>query len=213
MTASAVRAAGPAAPSPTVLYRDDGPLGRALGALGRRVPAPPVLLVLAAITPLAVLLAIHGEDPPLGALGAAIGWAVVVGGLSSGRPHQGKLDWASPTILRLLEYATLVWMAAIADAMPAAFALLCAIAFRHYDIVYRLRHRQIPPPAWINAIGGGWEGRLIVAFALLSLDVLEEGLFAAALLLGVISVGESAAGWARQSARGMEDDDDEADVT
>ena len=48
----------------------------------------------------------------------------------------------------------------------AAFALLCALAFRHYDLVYRLRHRGVAPPRWLDRAGGGWDGRLLAGFVL-----------------------------------------------
>lgn len=211
-TVSAVRSG---ARRPIELYRDDGPLGRALSAAGRRVRVPAILLLLAAGLPLAALLASHGDDPPRGALGLALVWAVLLGGGSGGRPHDGRFAWAVPTTLRLIEYGTLIWIAATGPdaAMPATFALLSAIAFRHYDIVYRLRHRSVPPPAWITGVGLGWEGRLLVAYALLLAGVLPAGLYVAALGLAVVSVGESAAGWARQSAGSLVDDEDDDDIS
>ena len=47
------------------------------------------------------------------------------------------------------EYAGILWVAALAgpSSVPAAFALLCAITFRHYDIVYRLRQRGVDAAA------------------------------------------------------------------
>lgn len=211
---SAVPAAPAAAAAPDTrlaLYRDDGPLAIAIGRIGMRLPVPGIVLLLAAAAPLVALLATHGEDPPRGALGAALGWAVLAGGLSSGRPQGGRFDWAVPTVLRMVEYGTFIWLAAIGPgaAQPAVYAFLCAIAFRQYDIVYRVRHRSEPPPAWITTIGGGWDGRLLVAYALLLLDALPAGLFLAAAALAVVSVTESARGWARQSARGLSDDDDD----
>ena len=44
------------------------------------------------------------------------------------------------------EYAGLLWLGALAGASssPAAFALLAALALRHYDLVYGLRYRGAP---------------------------------------------------------------------
>ena len=63
--------------------------------------------------------------------------------------------WAEPALLRAIEYAGLIWIAALAgeSRVPAAFALLAALAFRHYDLVYRLRQRGTAParvgrPRW-----------------------------------------------------------------
>ena len=193
------------------LYRDDGPLARQLGRLlgHRRIPAE--ALVVLALAPLAALLVAEREEVTEGALALAIGWAVVAGGASSGCSHLGRFAWAVPTLLRMLEYGTLVWMvrAESEAALPGVFALLCAIAFRHYDIVYRLRHRREPPPDWVNWVGLGWEGRLLLVLVLVLAGTVPWSLYAAALALAVVSVTESALVWVRAGARGMEADDDE----
>ena len=211
MSATVLTSVAPGVRPTLELYRDDGPLARLLGrVLGRpRVPAE-ALIVLAAL-PLAILLAAHGAGVSREALGAALAWAVLIGGASSGCSHHGRMAWAVPTGLRLLEYGTLLWMvrAEAENALPALFVFLCAVAFRHYDIVYRLRHRREPPPDWINWIGLGWEGRLVLGYALVVLGALPWALYAAGGLLALVSVWESAAGWVRQSTRGMEEDDDE----
>ncbi len=192
-------------------YRDDGPLARLVGrALGRRT-LPAEAFVVLALAPLAVLLVLEGADVSHGALGGAIAWAVLAGGISSGCSHAGRFAWAVPTLLRLLEYGTLIWIvrADSEDSLPGVFVFLCAIAFRHYDIVYRLRHRHEPPPDWINWIGAGWEGRLLIVFALLVLGALPWALYGLGFLLALVSVWESAAGWVKMSARGMEESDAE----
>jgi hypothetical protein len=115
-----------------------------------------------------------------------------------GRPPGGRLAWAVPPLVRLVEYGGLVAIAALegASALPAAFALLCALAFRHYDLVYRLRHRGETPPAWVNALAGGWEVRLLAAALLLAVGALPEAYWVAAAVYGAVFAGESAAGWA-----------------
>lgn len=116
-----------------------------------------------------------------------------------GRPPGGRMAWAVPPLVRLVEYAGLVAIAAIEGehALPAAFALLCALAFRHYDLVYRLRHRGEVPPRWLNALAGGWEVRLLAAAALLAAGALPAGYYIAAAVFGVVFAAESVAGWAR----------------
>ena len=180
-------------------YRDDGPLARALGVLGRAVPLPPIFLIVAGGLPLCVLLLVRREAVTEEVLGLLIGWAVVLGGLSSGRPHTDRLRWAVPPALRLLEYATIVWIGMLAGAAsrPAAFALLCALAFRHYDLVYRLRHQGVTPPAWIGNLALGWEGRLIGAWLLWVADLLPEGFFVAAIAFGVVFVTDAIVSWRR----------------
>jgi hypothetical protein len=99
--------------------------------------------------------------------------------------------------MRATEYLALVWIAAIEgpDAYPAAFALLAALTFRHYDLVYRLRHRGVVPAHWVSALSGGWELRLIAAYVLLAVGALPAAYFVAAAVLAVAFVGEAIYGW------------------
>lgn len=182
------------------LYRDDGPLARAVGgALGARLRLPPLVLVAAGAAPLLAVLAVGGADVPLAAVGAVVAWTVLLGALSQGRAHDDRFAWAVPVVLRLVEYAGLLWLGALAgaDAVPAAFALLAVLAFRHYDIVYRLRYQGVSPPAWLGVVAGGWDGRLLLGFVLLAAGTLPAGFFAAAIALAVVLAAESAAGWSR----------------
>jgi hypothetical protein len=188
------------APSRLLAYRDDGPVAGAVGALlGRVARVPPAALAVAGVLPLLAAIAIEGDGASDAVVGAAIAWLIVVAGASAGRTDDGRFRWLSTPMLRLGEYAALIWMGAIAggSGIPAAFALLCALAFRHYDLVYRLRTQGAEPPVWVGVLGGGWAGRLIVAYVLLQLDVLATGLFVAAGVLGAVFVAESASSWAR----------------
>jgi hypothetical protein len=181
------------------VYRDDGPLTRLLGTLGRALPLPPLFLIVAGGLPLCLLLLARREDVTEPVVGLLIAWAVLAAGVSSGRPHGDRLRWGVPPALRLLEYATIVWIGMLAGpgARPAAFALLCALAFRHYDLVYRLRHQGTTPPAWVDNLALGWEGRLIGVYLLWVADLLPEGLFVAAALFAVVFVGDAIASWRR----------------
>ena len=188
---------GSAASSGTLeAYRDDGPLALALG----RVPLPALpaaALVLAGVLGLLAVVAIAGDGASWPLVGAAVAWVVLLAGVSSGRPLRDRLRWAVPPALRVAEYAGLLWIAAVAgpSAVPAAFALLCANTFRHYDIVYRLRHRGVTPPAWLNRAAGGWDGRLLAGFALVAAGAVPAGFQVAAALLAVVFVAESVASW------------------
>lgn len=213
-TAIAAPAAAPA--TPIEVYRDDGPLARALGArLGGSVRLPPWMLLLAGAIPLLAVLAIGGDGAPRLLVAAALAWVIVCGGISSGRPHADRLRWAVPPLLRLVEYASVLWLAALAgqSSHPAAFALLAAVAFRHYDLVYRLRYQGVTPPRWVNLLGGGWDGRLVLGYLLLVTDALPAGFFIAAAVLASAFVGDSIAGWARyhraQALVVYEDEEDE----
>jgi hypothetical protein len=182
---------------PLVLLRDEGPLARAIGAAaGRRVPVPaPVLVALGAL-PLAAAAAIAGDGAADATAAAVVAWLVLLGGLAAGAPNP-RLAWATPALVRASEYGGLLWLAALggARALPAAFALLCALAYRHYELPYRLRYQRRPPPAWVGLIAGGWEGRLIVALVLVLAGAATEGYWVAAAALAAVFVGESIAGW------------------
>jgi hypothetical protein len=188
------------------IYRDDGPIARTLGAVaGRRIPLAPIVLVVAGALPLLVLLALEGDGADQGVVGACLAWLILLGGISSGRPHTDRLRWAVVPMLRLAEYAGVLWLGALAGgAGPAgAFALLAVVAFHHYDLVYRLRYQATTPPRWVGDLAGGWEGRLILGWLLLGADWLPGGFYAIAGLLAVVFVGESVASWTRVQRAGV----------
>ncbi len=197
-------------------YRDDGVLARCLGrALGPAVGLPPVALVLAGAVVLLAAMAVGGDGASRPVAAAVVAWLVVTAGVSSGRPHRDRLRWAVPPVLRLAEYSGLVWLAALAgpSAVPAAFALIAALAFRHYDVVYRLRHRGVAPPAWLGMLAGGWDGRLVIGLVFLLTGALPAAFFVTAGLLGALLLGESALGWTRlgraQATVVYDDEEDE----
>jgi hypothetical protein len=199
---SAATATGRAASAPRSrldAFRDDGPLARALGRLGAAVPVPAAILTPLAILPLVAVLAIEGDEASDVRLGIAVAWTVLTAGMGRGRPQGGRFAWVVPPLLRVLEYGGLLSLAVLAGptAVPVCFALCGALAFHHYDTVYRLRHQGIAPPAWLSAAAGGWEGRLLVAFVLSVVGALETGFLVAATVLAVAYVAESVASWLR----------------
>ena len=103
----------------------------------------------------------------------------------------GRYAWTVPPLLRLFEYAVvlLVVRAVAPDAIPAAFALLFAVAYHHYDALYRVLN-GLPPAGAVHAAGLGVEGRLIVILALAAAgeDALSRGLVVMAVVLAVVFV-------------------------
>jgi hypothetical protein len=192
------------APSPSDVYRDDGPIANALARAGRRLPVPGAVLAAAAALPLLAAIAIEREDGSDVLAGIAIAVAVVGIGLATGRADKGGFRWLMPPIVRLAEYAGLLWLGSLAgdSGVPAAFAFIAAFAFRHYDLVYRLRHRSATPPTWVNLLALGWDGRLLLGYVVLLAGVLPAAFFILAAVLGAVFVVESAAGWTG-SARGQ----------
>ncbi|MGH2837742.1 MAG: DUF5941 domain-containing protein [Thermoleophilaceae bacterium] len=194
-------------------YRDDGALARALGTIGRALPVPPALLVGAGMAGLIVLAATEGDGASNGLVAAGIAWVVLLGGLSSGRPHTDRFAWAVPGFLRVVEYGGLLWIAANAgdSSHAAAFALIAALAFHHYDLVYRPRFQGVAPPVWLGLAAGGWEGRLVLVWALLVAGALPAGMFILAGVLGVVFAIECALSWTRLSVAPLSVYDDEED--
>jgi hypothetical protein len=118
---------------------------------------------------------------------------------SAGRAHDHPFAWIAPPLLRTLEYGFFIALTALAapDAAPFCFAFLGVLAFHHYDVVYRLRHQHTEPPTWVRAVGGGWDGRILVASVLALTGVLGPGLVVAAVVLGLVWGTESASSWLR----------------
>jgi hypothetical protein len=148
-------------------------------------------------------MAATGDGASTGLIAPAVAWFVIFAGLSSATPHTDRLRWLVPPLLRLGEYSAIVWIAVNArdPAAASAFAVLCVLAFRHYDLVYRLRHQGVPPPEWLAILAGGWDGRLILGGLLLVAGALPAGFYVLAGLLGAVLVTESVASWVRY-ARG-----------
>ena len=199
------------------VYRDDGPLATAIGrAAGHRIPLPATALLLVAGLPLVIAIALEGDGASHALVAAVVAWVVLIGGLASGRRLTDRLRWTVPPALRAIEYSGLLWIGAVAgeDAQPATFALLCAITYHHYETVYGLRHRGVSPPGWVNAVAGGWDGRLVLAVVLLAAGALPAAFYVLAGLFAVLFVGETIAEWRRFHAGQQpvyDDEEDEAD--
>jgi hypothetical protein len=214
--AAAIVQEPPAPPDPLAVYRDDGPIARAIGReLGRELPLPAALLVLAGLLPLLVVAIIGGNGVSNVGAAVVLAWILLTVGAASGVRDPGRIAWAATPLSRLTEYAGLIWIAALygASAYPAAYALLAVLAFRHYDLVYRLRHRGVVPARWVSALSLGWDGRLLLAYALLVLGALPAGMYAMAAVLGVAFVGEAVYGWVviGRVEQPLDDDDEEED--
>ncbi|MEV8598355.1 DUF5941 domain-containing protein [Streptomyces griseoviridis] len=166
---------------------DSGPLSALLvraGAGRLRLPAA----VAAALAALLVVV------PALvwGAAWATVGCAVLsvlASAAAVARPLRGALDWLVPPFFRAAEYVTVLVLAAAADvngALPAAFGLVAAVAYHHYDTVYRIRGDAGAPPAWLVRAIGGHEGRTLLVVVLAT--VLSASQFTVALTVLAVAV-------------------------
>ena len=76
---------------------------------------------------------------------------------------QGRFAWSGPALLRALELTTIALLVTIGSKglQPLAFWILFAIAYHHYDTLYRSLQGAMPP-RWLTWLGFGWDGRIVV---------------------------------------------------
>ena len=127
-------------------YRDDGPLSLWLGRLvdGRIPPLPPALVGVF----VTVALTLLGLRNLSGLLVLTPVEAMLLAGLGSCHPHDGRLDWLVPPLLQAGEYLFLAALAFTRLVSPSlVYALIAAVVLRHLDVAYRARHRILWPAA------------------------------------------------------------------
>ncbi|WP_426567881.1 DUF5941 domain-containing protein [Streptomyces canus] len=181
---------------------------------------------------------VRGRVPYMAPLSAAIGavtvvtvawiagpgwWVVLAAGAyllfsaqAVSHPLRGPLDWLVPPLFRAGEYLTVLALAAKADvngALPAAFGLVAAVAYHHYDTVYRIRGNAGAPPAWLVSAVGGQEGRtLLVAVlaALLTASQFTVALTVLAVAVALLVLAESIRFWVSAGAPAVHDEGEPA---
>lgn len=126
---------------------------------------------------------------------------VICSAAAVGRPLTGRLDWLVPPLFRAAEYGTVLVLAADAEvngALPAAYGLVSAVAYHHYDTVYRIRgDAGVPPRLLVRAIGGH-EGRTLavaVLAAVLTASGFTVALTALAVAVALVVLAESIRFW------------------
>jgi Family of unknown function (DUF5941) len=176
---------------------DAGPIARLLAPLALPV-VPWLALGLSALAALGTAAVAGSERRGTTALGLLVVVLIAVPALA--RPPAGRFGWLMPGVVRGLEYGLVVRVVAEVDrpAMPIAFGLLCAVAYHHYDTVYRWRHTGRGPAGWVYRLGMGWDGRLIMLAGIVLFTArLRAPLAIAAVLLAAVFLAESAVGWRR----------------
>ncbi|MGW7418805.1 DUF5941 domain-containing protein [Streptomyces sp. NPDC054813] len=191
---------------------DNGPLA---GFVSRAIPAPlgsPLLVALAGVAVLTV------------SLFSGVTWAPVAGavvyalasGLALARPLKGALDWLVPPLFRAAEYGTVLVLASksgVNGTLPAAFGLVAAVAYHHYDTVYRIRGDAGAPPAWLVRAIGGQEGRTLlvtVVAAVLTATQFKVALTVLAVAVAGLVLVESIRFWASAGAPAVHDEGEPA---
>ncbi|WP_406178242.1 DUF5941 domain-containing protein [Streptomyces sp. NBC_00996] len=194
---------------------DSGPLAEFLTRFTRgfasRGPAY-VAFVAGALVVLGAALAPYGSWWPV--LGAVI--YVLLSPVALARPLKGALDWLVPPFFRAAEYGTVLVLAAKADvngALPAAFGLVAAVAYHHYDTVYRIRGNAGAPPHWLVRAIGGHEGRTLlvtVLAALLTATQFKVALTVLAVAVALLVLVESIRFWVSSGAPAVHDEGEPA---
>ncbi|MCF3174960.1 CDP-alcohol phosphatidyltransferase family protein [Streptomyces sioyaensis] len=198
---------------------DSGPLAELIAgrARGRGRTGSFLAPVMAFLSAAVLLVWVIFQDDPSSWLtvGVALCSALLAGAAVS-RPLKGALDWLVPPFFRAGEYVTILVLAARADvpgALPAAFGLVAAVAYHHYDTVYRIRGGTGAPPRWLVRATGGHEGRVLVVTVLaaaLSPEGFTIALTALAVVLALLVLIESIRFWVSSGAPAVHDEGEPA---
>ncbi|MGP3966188.1 DUF5941 domain-containing protein [Streptomyces sp. 6N223] len=232
------RGARLSAPSARALraLTDSGPAAELIARCGGSTPGPPAartapavvravvsrrplggaLLGVAGTALLLAVLLLTRDDPGWYALAAAAAYALCAG-LGVAGPLDRPLDWLLPPLFRAGEYGCVLLLAVAAEAdgkmngvLPAAFLLVAACAYHHYDTVYRLRGGAGAPPRWLVRATGGQEGRALAVSAAAALWAGGQGFTAALAVLGgalaLVVLGESIRFWVSSRAPAVHDE-------
>ncbi|MFC3573907.1 DUF5941 domain-containing protein [Streptomyces yaanensis] len=177
---------------------DSGPLAELLARVLGKSRGPAFLWAVAGavLMPLAAWF-----DGPGWSVVLAAGVYVLVSSEAVVKPLKGALDWLVPPFFRAAEYCTVLLLAAksgVNGVLPAAFGLVAAVAYHHYDTVYRIRGDADAPPHWLVRAIGGHEGRTLlvtVLAALLSAAQFKVALTALAVYVALVVLVESIRFW------------------
>ncbi|MFE1766385.1 CDP-alcohol phosphatidyltransferase family protein [Streptomyces angustmyceticus] len=198
---------------------DSGPLAEliAAGARGRgrtgSYLAPAMAFLSAAVL---LVWVIFQRDPASWLTVGVAACSALLAGAAVSRPLKGALDWLVPPFFRAGEYVAILVLAARADvpgALPAAYGLVAAVAYHHYDTVYRIRGGTGAPPRWLVRATGGHEGRILVVTVLaaaLSPEGFTIALTALAVVLALLVLVESIRFWVSSQAPAVHDEGEPA---
>jgi phosphatidylglycerophosphate synthase len=191
---------------------DSGPFASLVARVTRARLGAPLLVALAGTAVLAVSLFSGVTWAPVA--GAVV--YTVTAGQALYRPLKGALDWLVPPLFRAAEYGTVLVLAAQADvngALPAAFGLVAAVAYHHYDTVYRIRGDAGAPQAWLVRAIGGHDGRTLlvtVLAAVLTASQFKFALTVLAVAVALVVLVESIRFWVSAGAPAVHDEGEPA---
>ncbi|WP_423247732.1 DUF5941 domain-containing protein [Streptomyces achmelvichensis] len=198
---------------------DSGPLAEAVARAGRRfvaglpAMAPPAIAFVGGAG--LVAAAVFSDYGSVWPVVAAVTY-VITSGLAVARPLKGALDWLVPPVFRAAEYGAILALAMAADvngALPAAYGLVAAVAYHHYDTVYRIRGGTGAPPHWLVRATGGHEGRILLVVLLAALVTDTDftiALAALAVAVALLVLVESIRFWVSSAAPAVHDEGEPA---
>lgn len=168
----------------------------------------------------AAILLVEAGDKSVGSYWVVLAAVVYVAaaGVAVAHSLKGPLDWLVPPIFRAAEYSLILILAARSEvngALPAAYGLVAAVAYHHYDTVYRIRGGTGAPPAWLVRTIGGHEGRVLLVTVLAALlasrgDDFALALTALAVALALVVLVESIRFWVSSGAPAVHDEGETA---
>jgi phosphatidylglycerophosphate synthase len=179
--------------------RDDGPIARTLGSLGRGRVSPLVALAPGLVAVLiAAGFAIVGDRGPRWLVLIYAGLALLAGAAASSR-HDGPLDWLTVAGLRATEY-TFIVVAGVLGGVPLwlVYTLLLVLTLYHYDVTGRIEKQATPVRG--EAILRGWDIRVTVLAITVAIGWAVEAYAVAAIVIGGVFVIGALVGW-RESTR------------
>ncbi|MFG2981475.1 DUF5941 domain-containing protein [Streptomyces sp. NPDC048258] len=194
---------------------DSGVLAWTGGRLVKGRPSPASLGLAALGSVLMVGAAVTRDFGTPWLIGSAVVY-VIAASVALASPLKGPLDWLIPPLFRFAEYVTVLALAAKADvpgALPAAFGLVAAVAYHHYDTVYRIRGGSGAPPHWLVRTTGGHEGRVLLTVVLsvvLARDLFPVALTAMAVFVALVVLVESIRFWVSSGAPAVHDEGEPA---
>ncbi|MFJ3909188.1 DUF5941 domain-containing protein [Streptomyces vinaceus] len=196
---------------------DSGPVAELAGrAVGRMAPGAGIAA--AVIGSVALLWTAWAYEFGARQVIIAAAFYAVLAGAAVARPLKGALDWLVPPVFRAAEYTTVLVLAVKADvpgALPAAFGLVAAVAYHHYDTVYRIRGGSGAPPRWLVWTVGGHDGRVLLTAVLASALAARAADFpvaltALAVFVALVVLVESIRFWVSSGAPAVHDEGEPA---
>lgn len=146
-----------------LFLRDDGHLSTGIGTLVQGA-LPPTLPAFAGILVMVVLLA-AGFGDLTGVTLFAPAAALLLSGVASAHPHNGRYDWVVPPLLHGAEYLYLFALGYGSGVPgPLVFALIAVVALHHGCAVHRAYH-GVPPSGRAKRAMLGWDGRMLLIAA------------------------------------------------